>query len=243
MYSLFKKEVKGFLSSILGYVVIIVFLLIVSLFLWVFPGEFNVLDNGYSSLDGLFLIAPWVYLFLIPAITMRSFADEKRSGTIELLLTKPLTDLQIILAKYFAGLVLVIFSIAPTLVYYYAVYHLGNPIGNIDIGATNGSYIGLIFLASAFVAIGIFASSITENQVISFIISLFLSFIAYQGFDSFSSLQFFKGIDNIVSGLGVSQHYVSMSRGVIDTRDIIYFIGLSSIFILMTKTSLESRKW
>jgi ABC-2 type transport system permease protein len=243
MFSLFKKEVKGFLSSVIGYVVIIVFLLIVSLFLWVFPGEFNVLENGYSSLDGLFMIAPWVYLFLIPAITMRSFADEKRSGTIELLLTKPLTDLNIIMAKYLAGIVLVIFSIAPTLIYYYAVYQLGNPVGNIDIGATNGSYIGLIFLASAFVSIGIFASSITDNQVISFIISLFLCFIAYQGFDSFSSLQLFKGVDNIIAGLGVSQHYVSMSRGVIDTRDIIYFVGLSAIFIMMTKTSLESRKW
>jgi ABC-2 type transport system permease protein len=243
MYSLLKKEVKSFLSSFLGYVVIIVFLLIVSLFLWVFPGEFNILENGYASLDGLFMIAPWVYLFLIPAITMRSFADEKRSGTIELLLTKPLTDLDIILSKYFAGIVLVIFSIAPTLIYYVLVYQIGNPVGNIDIGATNGSYLGLIFLASAFVSIGIFASSITENQVISFIISLFLCFIAYQGFDSFSSLALFRGIDNIIANLGISQHYMSMSRGVVDTRDILYFMGISTIFILMTKTSLESRKW
>ena len=243
MLSLLKKEISSFLSSIIGYVVIIVFLLIVSLFLWVFPGEFNVLDNGYSSLDGLFLIAPWVYLFLIPAITMRSFAEERRTGTIELLLTRPITDLQIILSKYLAGIVLVIFSLAPTLIYYLAVYLLGNPVGNIDVGATNGSYIGLVFLASAFVAIGIFASSITDNQVISFIVSVFLCFIAYQGFDSFSSLQLFNHIDNIIANLGVSQHYVSMSRGVIDTRDVIYFIGFSGIFILMTKTSLESRKW
>ncbi len=243
MFALFVKEVKGFLSSVLGYVIITVFLLSVSLFLWVFPGEFNVFDNGYASLDGLFMIAPWVYLFLIPAITMRSFSDEKKSGTIELLITKPLTDLDIILSKYFAGVVLVIFSIAPTLIYYFVVYQLGNPVGNIDVGATNGSYIGLIFLASAFVAIGVFASSITDNQVIAFIIALFLCFIAYQGFDSFSSLQLFKGVDNIIAGLGISQHYISMSRGVLDTRDIVYFVGISAVFILMTKTSLESRKW
>ncbi len=243
MYSLLKKEINSFLSSILGYVVIVTFLLVVSLFLWVFPGDFNVLDNGYSSLDGLFMIAPWVYLFLIPAITMRSFAEEKKSGTIELLLTRPLSDLQIVLAKYFAGIVLVIFSIIPTLIYYFAIYRLGSPTGNIDIGATNGSYIGIIFLASSFVAIGLFASSITDNQVISFIISIFLCFIAYQGFDSFSNLQLFSGIDNIIADLGISQHYLSMSRGVIDTRDVIYFIGVSAIFILMTRTSLESRKW
>lgn len=243
MFSLLKKEINSFLTSIIGYVVIVVFLIISSLFLWVFPGDFNILDNGFAALDGLFLIAPWVYMFLIPAITMRSFAEEKRTGTIELLITRPLTDLQIILSKYLAGLILVIFSLVPTFIYFYSVYYLGSPTGNMDLGATWGSYIGLLLLASSFVAIGIFSSCITDNQVISFIISVFLSFITYQGFDSFSSLQLFSKISTIISTIGISDHYISMSRGVIDTRDIIYFVGFSSIFILMTKTSLESRKW
>jgi ABC-2 type transport system permease protein len=153
MYSLFTKEIRSFLSSLIGYIVIIVFLLAISLFMWIIKGDSNVLDMGYANIDTLFAIAPWVFLFLIPAITMRSFADEKKSGTIELLLTRPLTDLQIILAKYLAGLVLVLFSLIPTLVYFYSVYKLGAPEGNIDTGGTWGSYIGLLFLGSSFVSI------------------------------------------------------------------------------------------
>src|ERR1041385_7483383 len=163
MYSLFVKEIRSFLSSLIGYIVIIVFLLAISLFMWIIKGNTNVLDSGYANIDTLFTVAPWVFLFLIPAITMRSFADEKKSGTIELLLTRPLTDLQIILAKYFAGFILVLISLLPTLIYYYSVWKLGIPQGNIDSGGTWGSYIGLLFLGSSFVAIGIFASSLTDN--------------------------------------------------------------------------------
>ena len=173
MYTLLLKEVNNFLSSLIGYIVISVFLLINGLFLWVFGLDFNILDYGYSSIDGLFMLAPFVFLFLIPAITMRSFSDEKRSGTIELLLTKPLTDLQIILAKYFAGVLLVIFSLIPTIIYFITVYRYGLPPGNIDMGATWGSYIGLLFLGASFVAIGLFCSSITDKQVLAFIISVF----------------------------------------------------------------------
>jgi ABC-2 type transport system permease protein len=174
---------------------------------------------------------------------MRSFADEKKSGTIELLLTRPLTDLQIILAKYFAGFILVLFSLIPTLIYYYSVHKLGSPAGNIDTGGMWGSYIGLMFLGAAFVSIGIFASAITDNQVVSFILALFLCFFFFAGFDFISSFSFFGKIDNIIMALGINNHYNSMSRGVLDTRDVIYFVSLISVFILSTRTVLESRKW
>ena len=243
MFTLLKKEVSGFLNSLVGYIVIVVFLLSIGLFMWVLPMDSNVLDNGFASMETLFVIAPWMFLFLIPAITMRSFADEKRAGTIELLLTKPLTDLQIILAKYFAGLLLVLFSLLPTLIYYYSVNMLGNPPANIDTGGMWGSYIGLLFLGAAFVSIGVFTSSLTENQVIAFILSLFLCFFCYTGFEFISSLSILGDFDNIILALGINYHYLSMSRGVIDTRDVIYFLSLISVFILSTKTILERRKW
>ena len=243
MYTLFKKEINGFFSSLTGYVVIIVFLLANSLFMWVFPGEFNVLDSGYANIDTLFIIAPWIFLFLVPAVTMRLFADEKKTGTIELLLTRPLTDLQIIFAKYSAGLVLVLFSLLPSLIYFISVYKLGNPPGNIDTGGTWGSYIGLFFLASVYVSIGIFASSITENQIIAFIVAMAVSFLFFIGFESISSLGAFEKFDDIIISLGINDHYKSMSRGVIDTRDIIYFISIVAVFIFFTKIVLESRKW
>ncbi len=243
MYSLFLKEIRSFLSSLIGYIVIVVFLLAISLFMWIIRGESNVLDNGYANIDTLFAIAPWVFLFLIPAITMRSFADEKKSGTIELLLTRPITDLQIILAKYFAGFVLVAIALLPTLVYFYSIYHLGNPVGNIDTGGTWGSYIGLLLLGSSFVAMGIFASSLTDNQVTSFILSLALCFFCYTGFEQISSLSLFGKADTFIQALGINQHYNSLARGVIDTRDVIYFLSFNAFFVLMTKTVLESRKW
>lgn len=243
MWALVKKEINSFLSSLIGYIVIVVFLLTISLFMWVFPGDSNVLEAGYANIDMLFVLAPWVFMFLIPAITMRSFADEKKLGTIELLLTRPLTDLQIILAKYFAGLVLVIISVLPTLIFYYIVHTLGFPKGNIDTGGMWGSYIGLVFLGAGFVSIGIFASSLTENQIVSFILAVFLCFFSYIGFESIADFNVLGSLDNLVANLGINAHYISMSRGVIDTRDLIYFLSLISIFVLLTKTVLESRKW
>ncbi len=243
MFVLYWKEVKGFLNSLLGYIVIAVFLLVNSLFLWVFPLETNILDYGYASIDGLFQIAPFVFLFLIPAITMRFFAEEKKTGTIELLMTRPLTDLQVILAKYFAGLTLVIISIIPTLIYFFSVYQLGYPKGNIDMGAMWGSYIGLVFLGASFVSIGLFASSVTDNQIISFILGIILCGFIYIGFEIIYSLDLFGNIDLLVKTLGMESHYTAISRGVIDTRDVIYFVSLITLFILLTKTSIESRKW
>lgn len=243
MFALINKEIRSFLGSLIGYIVIIVFLTTLGLFLWIFPGDTNVFDSGYSSIGALFYIAPWVFMFLIPAITMRLFSEESRTGTIELLLTKPLTDFQIVLAKYIAGFLLVLFSLLPTLVYFYSVYQLGAPVGNIDMGGTWGSYFGLLFLGSVFVAIGLFSSAISNNQIISFIIGVFLCFFTYVGFESISSLKLFGAIDDVIINLGINAHYLSMSRGVIDTRDVIYFFGVISLFLLFTKTVLGSRKW
>jgi ABC-2 type transport system permease protein len=243
MFTLFRKEINGFLNSLIGYIVIVVFLLVIGLFLWVLPLEFNVLDFGYASIDGLFLLAPFVFLFLIPAITMRSFADEKKSGTLELLMTQPLTDFQVIMAKYLAGVVLVLFSLLPTLVFFFSVYRLGYPPGNMDVGGMWGSYTGLFFLGASFVSIGIFASSVSDNQVVSFIIAVFLSAFFYMGFELIYTFILSGKIGLIVQSLGINAHYSSLSRGVIDTRDLIYFISLTGFFILLTKLSLESRKW
>jgi ABC-2 type transport system permease protein len=243
MFTLFKREISNFFNSLIGYIVIAVFLIIVSLFLWVFPVEYNILQAGYANLDGLFALAPLVFLFLIPAITMRFFADEFKTGTIELLLTRPVTDLQIILAKFLAGVVLVFLSLLPTLVYVVTVYQLGLPAGNMDMGGTWGSYLGLLLLGAGFVAIGLFASSLTENQIVSFIIALFLCGFTYLGFELIYSLDWFGSFDLFVRSLGIYSHYLSMSRGVIDTRDLLYFGSLIAIFILLTKIKLESRKW
>lgn len=243
MFSLLKKEIQSFLGSLIGYIVIIVFLTIMSLIMWVFPSDYNILDNEYATLGPLFSLAPWVFMFLIPAVTMRLFADENKTGTIELLLTKPLTDLQIISAKYLAGVILVLFSLLPTLVYYIVVYQLGAPEGNLDQGGTWGSYLGLLFLASGFVAIGLFASSLSDNQVISFIIAVFLSFFIYIGFDFISSLGLFGSFDLFVIKLGISEHYGSMSRGVIDSRDALYFFSVIAFFFMLTKLKLSSRNW
>jgi len=243
MFAIFKKELNNFLSSLLGYIVIAVFLLINGLFLWVFPLEFNILQFGYASLDSLFILAPFVFLFLIPAISMRSFSEEKRNGTIELLMTKPLTELQIIAGKYLATIVLLVLTLIPTLTYYYTVYALGFPKGNLDIGGTWGSYIGLLFLGSAFAAIGLFVSSLTNNQIVSFIISVFLCGFFYFGFDFIYEFRFLGSFDLFVKSIGINEHYVSMSRGVIDTRDVLYFLSFITIFLLLTKISLERRKW
>ncbi|MDP4629868.1 MAG: ABC transporter permease subunit, partial [Flavobacteriales bacterium] len=207
MIALLKKEIRSFLTSLIGYIVIAVFLIVTSLFMWVFPGSLNVMEAEYATLDTLFYIAPWVFLFLIPAITMRSLAEEQKEGTLELLMTKPITDLQIILAKYLAGLLVVVIAIFPTLVYFLSVYFLGNPVGNIDAGATWGSYLGLIFLASVYVSIGIFASSLTKNQIVAFLIAALISFVMYSGFQSLGTFNLFGSLDRFIIRLGMEDHY------------------------------------
>ena len=243
MVALIKKEIGSFFGSLTGYVVVTVFLVISGLFVWVFPGELNIPDSGYATLDTLFIIAPWVFLFLVPAVTMRMFAEEKRSGTMELLLVRPLTDLQIVLAKFAAAVTLVVISILPTLIYFWSVHTLGNPPGNLDTGAIWGSYIGLIFLASCYGAIGVFSSSITENQIVAFIIAVLLCFFFFTGFEMVSALPLPWRVEELLLYLGINEHYRSISRGVVDTRDVVYFLAFIAFFVFLTRTVLQSRKW
>ena len=243
MYAIFTKEINAFFSSLVGYIAVGVFLVAMSGFLWFFP-ETNLLDYGYSTLDQLFAIAPNIFLFLIPAITMRAFAEETQTGTIELLATRPLTDLNIILGKYFACIILIITALTPTLIYYITIYQLGDPVGNIDTGAVIGSYLGLLLLGSAFAAIGIFASSLTNNQIVSFVLALFLCFATHIGFEFIKDLPIFsEAISGVVEMLGMNYHYNSLSRGLIDSRDVIYFLSIITFFIVLTRFQLEKRTW
>ncbi len=240
MFSLFKKEIKIFLGSLIGYLVVIVFLLVTGLFLWVFPGNYNIPDSGYATLQGLFSLAPWLYLFLVPAITMRFFADEKRSGTLEILLTHPVSDMKLVLAKFLAGLFLVVLSLLPTLLYFLSVYLLGEPVGSIDVGATWGSFIGLFFLAAIYVAIGVFASSRTDNQIVAFILAMAISFVFYLGFNFIGSSGVPYLFEQLLSWLSIESHYQSISRGVVDMRDMIYFLGMTLVFLFLTAKFLRS---
>ncbi len=243
MGSILRKELATFFSSLIGYIVIGVFLTIMGLVIWVFP-DTSLLNYQYATLDQLFDLAPLIFLLLIPAIAMRMFAEEQQTGTFELLVTRPLTDLQIVLGKYFATLVLVLFALLPTALYYYTIYELGAPRGNIDSGAVIGSYIGLILLASAFSAIGVFASSLSQNQIVAFVLAVFLSFFFHWGFDFLSRLPVFVGRwDSLVEMLGMAYHYASISRGLIDTRDLIYFLSVSLFFLAATLVSLDRRRW
>jgi len=243
MWTLFKKEIGGFFSSLTGYVVIAVFLLLTGLFIWIIPGQFNVIENGYATLDALFAIAPWVFLFLVPAITMRMISEEKRTGTLDLLYTRPVTELQIILAKFLASWALVLLSLVPTLVYFWSVSRLGSPPGNMDMGGTWGSYIGLLFLGGIYAAIGIFASALTGNQIVAFIVAVFASFLMYMGFEFLSGLAGSGKTGYFISRIGIGFHYNSISRGVIDSRDLLYFLGTMGIFIMGTRTVMQSNKW
>lgn len=242
MFSIYIKEIRSFLSSLIAYVVMLVFLLAIGLFTWVLP-EYNVFDYGYANLDTLFNMAPWLFIFLISAITMRSLSEEKKNGTIEIISTKPISDLDIILGKYFAGLSIVLFTLLPTIIYYITIYQLGAPKGNLDSGAILGSYIGLFFLSSCFVAVGMFASAISDNQIVSFIVSMFLCFLFYNIFELIADFKLLGSWDSVVANLGINAHYQSISRGVIDSRDLFYFIGFDVVFIAATKTVFGGRKW
>lgn len=242
MIQVFIKELNSFLNSLIAYIVISVFLTGIGLLMWVFP-ETSVLEYGYADMETLFSLGPYVFMFLIPAITMRMFAEEKKAGTIELLITKPLTDWEIIFGKYLSGFALVIFSIFPTLIYYWSVYQLGDPVGNIDTAGVMGSYIGLVLLGGVFTAIGVFSSAISTNQIVSFIIAVFFCFIIYSGLDSIASINDWGAFSSFIEQLGILDHYYAMSKGLIDTRDVIYFLSVISLMLLSTKLILSSRKW
>ena len=242
MLALYLKELRSFLSSIIGYIFITIFLITNSLFLWVFSGASNVIEGGTADLKTFFGIAPLIFCILIPAITMRSFAEEKRTGTIELLFTRPISDFSIIWSKYLAGVTLVVISILPTFIYYYSVHQLGDPVGIVDDGATIGSYIGLIMLGACFVAVGIFTSSITNSQIVAFILAMFVSWFFFVGLDLLASFSNFGGLDLVIRNTGLSEHYASIQKGVVDTRDVVYFLAFILFFVLLTYLRMSSRK-
>ena len=242
MIQIFLKEFNSFLNSLIAYMVMGVFLIVMGLIMWVFK-DTSVLDYGYADMTTLFSFGPYVLIFLVPAITMRSFAEEKKLGTLELLMTKPLTELDVVLGKFLAAFALVIVSIAPTVIYYFTLSHLGNPPGNIDTPGIIGSFIGMILLGGIFCSIGVLASSITPNQIVAFIIAAFFCYIFYAGMDSAASL-FTSGESSLlVRQFGIVYHYESLSKGLIDSRDLVYFFSLAFVMLLSTKTILSSRSW
>jgi ABC-2 type transport system permease protein len=240
MKSIILREIKSFFGSPIGYLVIGIFLLLNGLFLWVFEGDFNILKSGFADLSPFFTLSPWILIFLIPAVTMRSFSDEKKQGTIELLLTKPISIWEIVNGKFLGAFLLIVIAIIPTLVYVYVISSLGLPEGNIDMGSTLGSYFGLLFLIAAYTSIGIFTSTLSENQIVAFILAVFFCFLFYFGFEGIST--YAKGLEEIIARLGMDYHFKSMARGVLDTRDILYFISLSVFFLSLTVFKLKSLK-
>ena len=240
MKAILLREIKSFFGSPIGYLVIAIFLLLNGLFLWVFEGEYNILNSGFADLSPFFTIAPWILIFLIPAVTMRSFSDEMKQGTLELLLTKPLNTWQIVNGKFFGAFLLIVIAIVPTLIYVYVISSLGIPVGNIDLGSTMGSYFGLLFLIAGYTAIGIFTSTLSENQIVAFILSVFLCFIFYFGFQGIAI--YIPSFENFISKLGMDSHFKSMSKGVIDTRDILYFVSVTILFLSVTVFKLKSLK-
>lgn len=240
MKSIALREIKSFFGSPIGYLVIAIFLLINGLFLWVFDGQYNILQSGFADLTPFFTLSPWILIFLIPAVTMRSFSDEIKQGTIELLLTKPLSVWQIVNGKFLGAFLLIIFAIIPTFIYVYVIASLGFPAGNIDLGSIVGSYFGLLFLVAAYTSIGIFTSTLSENQIVSFILSVFLCFLFYYGFEGIANQM--KGFEDVIARIGMDYHFKSMARGVIDTRDVIYFLSVAFLFLTLTVYKLKALK-
>lgn len=245
MFALFKKEVSYFFSSLIGITVLIIFFLVQGVFLWMVPiSEYlHIPSSGYASLEPLFTLAPWMYLFLIPAITMRTFSEEKTTGTLELLLTKPISEFQIIFGKYLACMVILSLSLLPTLCYYYSIYQLAFPIGNVDAGAIAGSYLGLIFLGSIFTAIGIFASSLSNNQIIALLLAVVLCIFFYLGFGWISNFGLVNETGYWIKQIGIQEHYYSISRGLIESKDVFYYIGATALFLFATELRIKSRNW
>ncbi|SDH84388.1 ABC-2 type transport system permease protein [Flavobacterium omnivorum] len=240
MKSIVLREIKSFFGSPIGYLVIAIFLIINGLFLWVFEGDYNILNTSFADLTPFFTLAPWILIFLIPAVTMRSFSDEKKQGTLELLLTKPLSIWQIVNGKFLGALLLIVMAIIPTFIYVAVISNLGIPEGNIDMGSTIGSYFGLLFLIAAYSAIGIFTSTLSDNQIVAFIVAVFLCFFFYFGFEGLASVV--PNVSSIIANLGMQDHFKSMSRGVLDTRDILYFTSVTVLFLSFTVFNLKSFK-
>ena len=239
MWVVYRKELQRFFNTAMGYIVIAVFLLITGLFLWVFRGEYNVLDSGYANLDGLFVLAPWLFFFLAPAVTMQLFAEEQDKGTVELLYTKPVRRISIVLGKFFAGFTLMLIALLPTLLWYATVWLLAEPMGNVDSGAFWGSFLGLVFLAATYVAIGVFASALSKNQLVAFVVAVIFCFCFLYGFELVAMLFSSGSVADVMERFGIDAHYRSMSRGVLDSRDILYFLTLQCMFLLFTHEKIK----
>jgi len=242
MWVVFKKEIRSFLGSFIAYIVMGVFLVITGIFMWLIQ-ENNVLDLGIASLQVMFNIAPYILIFLVSAITMRSLSEERRLGTIEILTTRPVSDTSILLGKYFAAVGLIVFTLLPTIFYYYTINQLADPLQGVDSGATWGSYMGLVLLAASYASIGLFASSLTDNQIVSLIISMVLCFFWYGVLSLLGDIKALELIGKSLEWFSLDFHYQSISRGVLDTRDIVYFLGFIATFLGGTKLVFESRKW
>ena len=240
MKAILLREIKSFFGSSIGYLVIALFLILNGLFLWVFQGDYNILNTGFADMSPFFTLSPWILIFLIPAVTMRSFSDEKKQGTLELLLTKPLSIWKIVNGKFLGAMLLIVMAIIPTFIYVYVISNLGMPEGNIDMGSTIGSYFGLLFLIAAYSAIGIFTSTLSDNQIVAFILAVFLCFFFYFGFEGLASI--IPAISTLISAIGMQDHFKSMGRGVIDTRDILYFVSITVLFLTFTVYKLKSFK-
>jgi ABC-2 type transport system permease protein len=241
MRSIFNKEFNTFFSSLVAYIVIAVFLMAVGLLLWVFP-DTSILDYGYADLGTFFNLTPYILLFLIPAITMRTFAEEFKNGTIELLLTKPLTNWQLVAGKFFANWLLTVVILLPTIVYFYSVYQLGNPIGNIDVGAAIGSYIGLVLLAAVFVAVGLWASSLGDNQIVAFVVGVFVCFILYVGIGSLAQLDVWGKWAYAVSWIALDEQYRDLGRGLIDSRNVVFLVTLTLLFLYLSENRITAKR-
>ena len=240
MWAIWRREWNGFLNSLVAYIAMVVFLLITGLFIWVFP-DYSILEFGYAQLDQLFVIGPWVLMFLVPAVTMRFFSEEKRSGTAELLFTRPVSTIGVVLGKFLAGWALVLFSVLPTLCYVVALYYLAEPVGNLDLGGIAGSYLGLVLLGGVFAGIGTWASAVTEHPVVSFVLGVFLCFFMYAAFDSLRFLPLPNTALLVIEQLGIGAHFESMSKGVVDLRDLVYFASVTFFFLFWTRTVLDQR--
>jgi ABC-2 type transport system permease protein len=215
------------------------FLLLNGLFLWVFKNEYNIFDYGFADLGNFFLLAPWIFVFLVPAITMKSFSEERKMGTLELLLIKPISIWKLVLGKFWGALLLCIIAVVPTLVYVFAISKLGMVEGNYDLGVVLGSYFGLLFLMACYTSIGIFASTLSDNQIIAFLVGILVCFLIFNGFDAIATLFSDGETQQTVQSLGAKAHFDSIARGVIDTRDLMYFISLTLVFLHLTFQRLK----
>ncbi|PWL39132.1 gliding motility-associated ABC transporter permease subunit GldF [Flagellimonas aquimarina] len=239
MFAIFKREVQSFFTSSIGYMIVGLFLLLNGLFLWVFKGDFNIFEYGFADLGNLFLLAPWIFIFLVPAITMKSFSEERKVGTLELLLIKPISIWKLVLGKFWGAFLLCVIAVLPTVIYVFAISNLGMTTGNYDLGVVLGSYFGLLFLIGTYTSIGLFSSTLSDNQIVSFIIGILICFLLFNGFDAISSLFSNGETQQLLQKIGAKSHFDSIARGIIDTADLLYFISLTLFFLYLTFVRLK----